>query len=55
MGGRIADLARDMQDGETDTRPIHGQVDGEAARSLIEEGIEVAPLLFPVVPPEAQN
>jgi len=55
VGGRFADLARAMHYGETDTRPIHGQVDGEAARSLIEEGIEVAPLLFPVVPPEAQN
>lgn len=55
VGGRFADRARAMHYGEEDARPIHGQVAGEEARSLIEEGVDVAPLLFPVVPPEAQN
>ena len=41
--------------GEEDQRPIHGEVDAREARDLIEEGVEVAPLLFPIVPPKAQN
>lgn len=55
VGGRFADMARAMHYGDQDARPIHGQVAREEARSLIDEGVEVAPLLFPVVPPEAQN
>lgn len=55
VGGRFADMARAMHYGEEDSRPIHGQVASEEARSLIDEGVEVAPLLFPVVPPDAQN
>jgi len=55
VGGRAADMARAMHYGEQDARPIHGQVARDEARSLIDEGVEVAPLLFPIVPPEAQN
>jgi len=44
-----------MHYGEEDHRPIHGEVDMQEARTLIEEGVDVAPLLFPVVPPKAQN
>lgn len=55
VGNGFADKARAMHYGEEDAKPIHGQVAPQEARSLIEEGIEVAPLLFPVIPPEAQN
>jgi hypothetical protein len=55
VGRSFADQARAMHYGEQDHKPIHGEVAPEEARSLIEEGVEVAPLLFPVVPPEVQN
>lgn len=55
VGRGFADKARAMHYGEEDAKPIHGEVAAQEARNLIEEGIEVAPLLFPVVPPEAQN
>ena len=55
VGRRFADEARAMHYGEEDHRPIHGEVAPHEARSLIEEGVEVAPLLFPVVPRKAQN
>ncbi|MBP6030402.1 MAG: DUF1178 family protein [Sphingobium sp.] len=55
VGRGFADKARAMHYGEEDARPIHGEVAAQEARSLIEEGVEVAPLLFPVVPPAARN
>ncbi len=55
VGARFAEEARAMHYGEEEHRPIHGEVDMQEARSLIEEGVDVAPLLFPVVPPKAQN
>lgn len=55
VGRDFARTARAMHYGEKDASPIHGEVAVEEARSLIEEGIEVAPLPLPVVPPEAQN
>lgn len=55
VGRRFADEARAMHYGEEDHRAIHGEVAPQEARDLIEEGVDVAPLLFPVVPPKAQN
>ncbi len=55
VGRTFADRARAMHYGEESAAPIHGEVAPEEARNLIEEGVEVAPLLFPVIPPEAQN
>lgn len=55
VGGDFADRARAMHYGEEDHAPIHGQAAPEEAAALIEEGVAVAPLPFPVVPPEAQN
>ncbi|MEO8723309.1 MAG: DUF1178 family protein [Sphingobium sp.] len=55
VGRKFADTARAMHYGEKDQKGIHGEVAPEEARSLIEEGIEVAPLLLRVIPPEAQN
>ena len=44
-----------MDAGEIDQGLIHGQTTPEEAKSLIEDGIGVVPLPFPVVPPEKQN
>lgn len=55
VGTGFATKARAMHDGEIDHAPIHGQASAAEARDLIEEGIPVAPLLFPVEPPETRN
>jgi len=55
VGGAFADQARAMHQGETPHRLIHGQASMEDARALAEEGVAVAPLLVPVIPPEARN
>lgn len=55
VGSDFADRARAMHYGEEDHALIHGQADPEEAAALIEEGVAVAPLPFPVVPPEAKN
>lgn len=44
VGDRFADEARKIHHGETDARAIIGKASSEDAKSLIEEGIEIAPL-----------
>jgi len=55
VGGAFANQARAMHDGEIDHKPIHGQASAEEARALVEDGVPVAPLPFPVMPPNARN
>ncbi len=55
VGRAFADRARAMHAGEADPAPIHGQTTRAEAEALVEEGVPVAPLLVPVVPPEALN
>jgi hypothetical protein len=55
VGRAFADRARAMHAGEADAAPIHGQATRAEAEALVEEGVPVAPLLVPVVPPEALN
>lgn len=55
VGDRFAEESRAMHYGESDAAPIHGQATLAEARELLEEGIEVAPLLFPVAPPGEAN
>jgi hypothetical protein len=55
VGRSFAEQARAMHYGEKDRESIHGEVAPEEARALLSEGVEVAPLLFPVIPPEAKN
>jgi hypothetical protein len=55
VGDRFADEARAIHLGETDARAIHGRASRAEAESLIEEGIQVAPLPFPVVEPGKEN
>jgi hypothetical protein len=47
--------ARAMDAGEIDTATIHGEVSQGEAQSLIEDGIAVMPLPFPVIPRSKQN
>ena len=55
VGDRFADRSREMHYGEREAGAIHGQATAEEAYDLLEEGITVAPLLFPVAPPEELN
>jgi len=55
VGTGFADKARAMHLGEAPATPIHGQTSAAEAKALIEEGVPVAPLPLPVVPPEACN
>ena len=51
VGDSFAEDARAMHYGERDAESIHGQATAAEAKELLEEGIAVAPLLFPLVPP----
>lgn len=55
VGRRFADEARAMHLGESDQRSVHGEATPAEARALVDEGIEVMPLPFPVIPPEQRN
>ncbi|KQS01528.1 hypothetical protein ASG11_17910 [Sphingomonas sp. Leaf357] len=55
VGGAFADRARAMHAGEEDHAPIHGQSTIAEAKALVEDGVPIAPLLIPIVPPEALN
>lgn len=55
VGDRFAEEARAIHLGEADGRPIHGRATKQEAQSLIEEGISVAPLPFPVAEPNQEN
>jgi hypothetical protein len=55
VGDGFAAEARAIHLGETQARAIHGRATRADAESLVEDGIPVAPLLFPVVPPGEEN
>jgi hypothetical protein len=55
VGKAFAEKARAMHVGDAPEAPIHGQATLEEAKALVEDGVPVAPLLVPVVPPEARN
>jgi hypothetical protein len=55
VGAGFARQARAIHDGTAPAATIHGQATVEEAKSLIEDGVAIAPLLLPVVPPERQN
>lgn len=55
VGTAFADKARAMHVGDAPETPIHGQASLAEARALAEEGVPIAPLPFPVVPPETRN
>jgi len=47
VGAQFAEEARKIHYGETDARAIRGQTSVDEARALMEEGIDVLPLLLP--------
>lgn len=55
VGRAFADRARAMHVGDAEPATIHGQATQAEAKALVEEGVPVAPLLLPVVPPDRAN
>ncbi|AWW74824.1 hypothetical protein CD351_10355 [Erythrobacter sp. KY5] len=55
VGKDFASQSRAMHYGERDEAPIHGQASLEEAKALVDEGVPVAPLPFPVAPPDELN
>lgn len=55
VGARFAEEARAIHVGEADARSIHGKATRQQTESLLEDGIEVAPLPFPVIEPGEEN
>lgn len=55
VGRDFANQARAMDAGEIDKSSIHGEASHSEVKSLIEDGIQVAPLPLPVIPPNQSN
>lgn len=55
VGDNFAEDVRAMHYGERAEEPIHGNASLEQARDLLDEGIAVAPLPFPVVQDEEKH
>lgn len=55
VGRKFDSQARAMDVGDIEKATIHGEVTGDEARALLDDGIAVTPLPFPVVPPEKRN
>ena len=55
VGDRFASEVRSMHYGETEEKQVHGRASKHDAEALMEEGIAVAPLLVPILPPDELN
>ncbi len=55
VGDKFADTARAMHNGELPREAVHGQATSEQAQSLVEDGVPVAPLPLPLLPPDQLN
>ncbi len=55
VGERFVDEARAIHLGEADARSIWGSATSDQVDTLASEGIPVAPLPFPAVPPAEEN
>ena len=55
VGDQFAATARAMHSGEAEREQVHGSATIEQAKGLIDEGVPVAPLPLPVVPPDQLN
>ncbi|WP_170002522.1 DUF1178 family protein [Pseudopontixanthobacter vadosimaris] len=59
VGDAFAEKSRAIHYGESSessySTPIHGRATAEDARALLDEGIAVAPLPFPITPPDELN
>lgn len=55
VGDKFTDTARAMHLGEIEAEQVHGKATLEQAKSLVDDGIPVAPLPLPVTPPNQVN
>lgn len=55
VGTDFAEQSRAMHYGERTSEVIHGKATLKEAKALLDEGIPVAPLPFPVAPPDELN
>jgi hypothetical protein len=55
VGDKFAGTARAMHSGEMEAEIVHGQTTLQEAKSLVDDGVPVAPLPLPVVPPSQVN
>lgn len=55
VGSAFATRARAMHSGDAPTTAIHGQASVAEAKALVAEGVPIAPLPLPVVPPKQLN
>ena len=55
VGDKFNDTARAMHSGEIEREIVHGNATVDQAKSLVDDGVPVAPLPLPVVPPDQVN
>jgi hypothetical protein len=55
VGDQFAETARAMHSGEVALEQVHGQATLADAKALADEGVPVAPLPLPIVPPSQVN
>ncbi len=55
VGGEFAETSRAIHYGERVEEAIYGRASAQEAQGLIDEGIRIAPLLFPIAPPDEVN
>jgi hypothetical protein len=55
VGSEFADTARKIHAGEIEPQQVHGSATLDQARSLVDDGVPVAPLPLPVTPPNQVN
>jgi hypothetical protein len=55
VGDRFTETARAMHDGEAEPEQVHGNATLAQAKSLADDGVPIAPLPLPVVPPSQVN
>jgi hypothetical protein len=55
VGSAFAERSRAIHYGEREPEAIHGQASADEARELVEEGITIAPILFPIAAPDELN
>lgn len=55
VGDQFAETARAIHSGEMPAQQVHGSATIEQAKSLIDDGVPVAPLPLPITPPNQVN
>jgi hypothetical protein len=55
VGDKFAEQSRAIHYGEREAETIHGKATPKEAKELLDEGIKVSPLPFPIAPPDELN